>query len=578
MIFLKEGRLVGHNVLHLIYPIKTNEKSISNCLVNNDNWELLYQHEGEKEVEIHNENFHYIFPSTHHKEHISYGKRWITDSQIITYFHPSVQEALFHKKLGKLQVYRYKMSPKAFIGEVDEKLVEFEWLSTEIYSFGTNSAVLVLRVCLLENVEVLKKKNSFNTIRHNKPVQSLNVYMKFMNRIRQNYIKYETQKALNIVAYKHDGNFESIDSTNSIKFINILEKSGILPDNIMVSSVKLNNHIEDKRLKVIEPNTFVHGFIQCDLGESKLSANEIYQIIHIDDDENESGGTAAFKRQFIRNHTYNRWENYNTYYTGIEYGAVTFVDTTGFENVPYYKGQSSFEDFPNLLYQHHCRMYLIMIVLQYYYREELQEIIGRYARLELIDGYKLDEVNARQILKDYYDLNQFVFFKRITQEIQGIEMWNFYLEIFGINSLYENASKDVSELNQRLIEQHANEQEEHQRIQKIAQQKQEEDIRRLTIIAAFTGLFGMNLIIPFFEFVKLTDEQKEGLAKFIQYFGIQLNNSAINIIGKIVEVISLLLGICLNAVVILIIIFIFKNYKPFSTLWPKKRKEETKGQ
>lgn len=568
MNILQKERLAGHNVLHLIYPIKTNEKSISDCLINDENWDVLYKND-HVEKDIHNDNFYYIFPTTHHKERINEGKQWLSDTQVITYFHPSVQEALFHKKLGKLQAFRYKMTPKAFIGEMDEQFVEIEWLSTEIFSFGSNSAVLILRVCLLENVEVIKDENSFTTIRHHEPVQSLNTYMKFINRIRQNYEKFVHQPKLKIVAEKVNEHYKI--SPPAI-FFDVFENSGILPENVIISSVKLNDHQEDHRLKTIEPNTFVHSLIQCDLNGMSLSTNELYQIIHIDDVEGESGGNAAFKRQYVRNNTYKRWENYNTYYTGIEYGAVTFIDTTAYKDVPYYEAKSSFFDFPNLLYQHHCRMYLIMIVLQYYYREELQEIIGRYARLELKDDYKLDEVNARQILKDYYDLNQFVFFKRISQEIQGTEMWNFYLQTFGINSIYEDASKDVLELNQRLIEQHANEQEEHQRRQKMAQQKQEEDIRKLTIIAAFTGLFGMNLIIPFFEFVSLTDEQKEGLANFIQFFGIQLNHSAIRSIANIIETISLLFGIILNAVVILLVIYIFINFKPFSTLLPKKRR------
>lgn len=565
---LQKERLAGHNVLHLIYPIKTTEKSISDCL-KSDCWEVLYKND-EDESRIHHDNFHYIFPTTHHKEHINSGKRWLSDRQIIAYFHPSVQEALFHKQLGKLQAYRYKMQPKAFIGEMDDEVIEFEWLSAEIYSFGFESGVLVLRVSMLENVEVVKEQNEFKTIRHLQPIQSLNTYMKFTNRIRQNYKKFAGQPSLKVVAQKIEEEYINIQSSI---FFNVFEKREILPKNVVISSVKINHTPKDERLKTIEPNTFVHSLIQCDLNGNPLTTNELYQIIHIDDIDGESGGNTSFKEQFIKNNVYKRWENYNTYYTGIEYGAVTFVDTTKYE-VPYYEALSSFDDFPNLLYQHHCRMYLIMMILQYYYREELQEIIGRYARLELTEDCKLDEANARKILNDYYNLNQFVFFKRISQEKQGMEMWNFYLETIGINTLYEDASKDVAELHQRLIEQHANEQEEHQRKQKIAQQNQEEDIRKLTIIAAFTGLFGMNLIIPFFEFIKLTDDQKAQLKNFIQFFGIQINNSAMNIIGNVIEIVSLVCGIVFNGVVLLIIIYIFINFKPFSTLLPKRHKKD----
>ncbi|TQE91467.1 hypothetical protein [Ureibacillus terrenus] len=102
------------------------------------------------------------------------------------------------------------------------------------------------------------------------------------------------------------------------------------------------------------------------------------------------------------------------------------------------------------------------------------------------------EESAKDILKDYYKLNQIYFFRWISQEIQGIEMWKFLYEIFGIEELYQSVVHDMQELNQRLIEKHTKKQEQEQQVQS-------KEIRTLTILAAFTGFLGINLIVPNFE-------------------------------------------------------------------------------
>ena len=38
------------------------------------------------------------------------------------------------------------------------------------------------------------------------------------------------------------------------------------------------------------------------------------------------GKKDAFKKQFVENNVYRRWENYGTYYTAIDYGTVTIAN------------------------------------------------------------------------------------------------------------------------------------------------------------------------------------------------------------------------------------------------------------
>lgn len=88
-------------------------------------------------------------------------------------------------------------------------------------------------------------------------------------------------------------------------------------------------------------------------------------------------------------------------------------------------------------------------------------------------------------MKDYYKLNQHFFFDRVSLEIQGLELWKFYQNTLGVKELYHAVQEDMRELNNRLIE--------------VASEKQNKVTENLTVVAALTGLFGMNLIIPWFE-------------------------------------------------------------------------------
>lgn len=87
-------------------------------------------------------------------------------------------------------------------------------------------------------------------------------------------------------------------------------------------------------------------------------------------------------------------------------------------------------------------------MLQLFYREQLQNLLSRYSSLPRDLLGEDQEERAKDILNDYYQLNQFSFFRRISQEIQGIELWKFYYEIFGIEELYNSVVHDMQELNQ----------------------------------------------------------------------------------------------------------------------------------
>lgn len=447
----------GENVVHLLYPLKYCDTKKIETLLKQKHWDRILHTPFEQAC-----SKDYFFA-----EDVSYENlesKLIKEKDIISYFHPSIQNMLFHQEnhfnifgepmTNTSRTFEAKLK-RGYEGELSEETLVFEWLASEIYTFSANSAFLVVRLSLHKES---KEKQQL----------ALETWMKFVNRIRQNYLKYETQDTIIVKHFNSDKSFEPFPHFVD-QFVKKLDAqlsiSTLAANDALLQTNQNNQH----RYFLHEPVAFTHAFMSTNFSDDyKLTPDELYQCIHLDDSDGESGGTAAFKDSFLQNNVYRRWENYHTYYTAIDYGAMSLINHN--------------EGMSPLFQQHHCRHYLLFIVLQLYYREELQELAGRYARLTSIED---DE--AHSILDDYYNMNQHFIFNRVSNEIQGREMWKFYYKAFEIDELYRAVNDDMKELNERNKEAHA--------------RKQEKQVRNLTVIAAFTGLLGMNLIVPTFDSV-----------------------------------------------------------------------------
>lgn len=538
---MKENRLTGHNVIHLIYPLRRKSKHIpiTHNISNNCEWEeILFSKTDSYNSD--EQNLAYIYPEVYEtNQNISQGndnyRKWIATEQLYNFFHPSVQRFLFHDD-KKLRVYRNKkIRSRIFNGffykdgkkEEEPSSVQFEWISSEIFFFSEDTAYLVIRVSLRENIEVLVNHEK----EYGHPVQKINTWMKFLNRIRQNYKKYEGQEFLGVI---EQGIQDSRIFTPTYFFNYIEEFINNNSLNVIISSLEhQHNTTEIKKYQRIEPNAYVHAFVQADLDE-QLSDTELYQILSIDEYEGESGQNNKFVEEFLHSYVYRRWEP-KTYYTSIDYGSVTICHS---KNTCYRTSEDKKYDFSDLLYQHHTRQYLILIMLQYYYRDQLQELKSLYSGLTEINK----EEQAKCVLEKYYNLNQHFFFDRITNEIQGMELWKFYQKIMDTKILYSSVKADMQELNQRLLE-------------KIGE-NQNNHIQKLTIIAALTGMLGMNLIIP----------RADNDMFFSALLGWSISNSVLKICAWIFNGFTALL-------IVYVLFIVFIDFRKF---WKLKRKRKNK--
>lgn len=520
-------KLCGYNVVHLIYPLRMNTrysslKRYNNPFENNDKWEKLYtlqdknqmradnngskENNADKQKDKDNEEKQYYFSSLYNYEEVNI----IPTEQIASYFHPTVHDILLHnihpdmKAHKKLLAYRRKKCD--FYGtyhayfEVndEEKKVDkadltltFEWLAAEVYRFN-KIHFLVIRLAMHE-----KQKGKIETV---------DKWIKFVSRVRLNHKKYCGQAQMYVGKSKQD-----------LKHVFFYWVQKFVDQEIGREFVITNRSIEPgskqkfEDFKLRETVAFVHGYICAQQNKKYWNRKELYQLISVDENPGDSGGTTDFIKTFLKHHSYDRWANYGTHYMCIDYAAITAM--TMKERCAYRKdfdknnNKKKYNIQPlYTFYQHHCKIYLLMILLQLYYREMLQELKGSYSRIGPIGK---SDYQVKRTLSDFYDLNQYFIFDRLTNEIQGVEMWEHYERCFGITPLYKSVQQDMRELNQRLIE--------------YQNERQSRSIFFLTLFAGFTGIMGMGRVI--------SEEVQEGPAAwlssdlyvaFLRYFAIVL--------------------------------------------------------
>ncbi len=479
-----DKRYIGHNVLHLFYPVDL--KVLKSHPSKNKDWEEIYTYE--KRDTGHKENIRYIFSDEYNtsipdSDEISYRK-WIDNGKFFNYFHPNIRNMLFFDKNKKFRAYRkirkagernifygefYELNEDTKKIQKDRNLIPvlFEVISNEIYLFNNDKGFLVIRLCLLENYKYSKQDHRFHK---NKGIGlennvTLDIWHKFVIRISQNYPIYETDPVIKVA------------KLNTDMFQNQNDHITIEQDDI--KDMKLFFEYVKELLDVfnhVEPVAFVHSFVQINNISKKIfTTRELYKLASLNDFEGNSGD-QSFKESFLSRHLWERWVP-DTYYTGIDYGTVTLQNI---DRVSYSYHEEHYSSFADLIYQQHTRHYLIFILLSLYYRNFLQELSGRYAELQDMNN-KQDLKKANEIISEYYNLNQQHVVGRITHNIDGIEKWNFYRRVLGIENLYSEVQKDMKELNQRKLE--------------ALNESQNKEIHQLTIIAAITGIFGMNLIL-----------------------------------------------------------------------------------
>ncbi|MHB2148297.1 CorA family divalent cation transporter [Calditrichota bacterium LG25] len=264
-------------------------------------------------------------------------------------------------------------------------------------------------------------------------------------------------------------------------------------------------HDKEKYWSIVDDRMFVHSFYRLPLkdqihnrifvqslkkffdlnAEERYHFNEKsldiwYQTIFLDS-ESPTCQNHLMMKEVLSQATYKRWSNYATFYGYSRFSSVMLVTTNEPENA---------RDFSHVLHSHFHTMYYQIAVLLFFYRGALLAFSRRSAKIVKLFQKGIQK-KGKQLLerlqKEFLLFRNRFWFKEVTAQDQGIEMFQKWAEQMNIFELMEDVKTEIREL--------------YDYIEYKNEQRENRLLFIITLIGAFllpvsviTGFLGMNIL------------------------------------------------------------------------------------
>jgi hypothetical protein len=260
----------------------------------------------------------------------------------------------------------------------------------------------------------------------------------FLSRSISLKMKNEEEVIENFSYYEERNNFKE-DVTNLPKYIHHL-----LGDGFCTSNDNNKIHIEP----IIDDRMFVISMYMndCLANEMKVYDKEQYKYENNDfwyeyvfvDGNGITCTSKHMKKKFLEESTYDRWIENSTLFGISRYSFVLLTKNDWFAN--------------NVLKVHMYTMYFQIFSLLLSYRASILNFSHRVAILnvknEKNDQAKLSDLQEEvsKIYADYIDFQNNLFFREVTAQDQGIELYEKALNIMSIKEQIADLDKEIEEL------------------------------------------------------------------------------------------------------------------------------------
>lgn len=229
--------------------------------------------------------------------------------------------------------------------------------------------------------------------------------------------------------------------------------------------------------------------VNCWYGNDKLSAqvkeggkNEQddfvkgdfwYKYVFVDNGTDETCQNDEMKQALLKTSTYFRWQKWGTLYGVSRYSFVALTDRQWFAT--------------NVLAMHMRTIYSRMFELIIIQRASMLRFSGEVTKVSALSGKATKEVATRigSLYKEYIRFVNQIYFRNVTVQDQGIELYNMLMEQFASGEQIKELDEEIGEL--------------YQYITLLVDQKRNENGEKLNLLAAaflpataLAGLFGMN--------------------------------------------------------------------------------------
>ncbi|MEA1953568.1 MAG: CorA family divalent cation transporter [Campylobacterota bacterium] len=358
------------------------------------------------------------------------------------YFYEYVRKALYsNKSMDEKQTsyyFEYKEQKGTYELEVNDKKYKLDIDGISMRTFDTNVGILSIELSNYEYrdpesilvindfarrlyPQFLAGKNNLEYVKNNLLPQSVTLYLS--EKIEEDYSYYEDMKniqkdATNLPNFIHallGDKFTSHSNDNKIHIEPIIDDRMFVVSMYMHDDIveEMKKYDEDKNAYAYENDDFWYKYIFVDAGD-KMCQNK------------------HMTKNLIKETTYERWIEWGTLF-GIS--RYSFVALTG-----QWFGE-------NRLKPHMHTMYFQIFTLLLAYRASMLNFSKRVADVSVGDrGVQELQAEVTAIYKDYINFQNNLFFRELTAQEQGIELYNQALKVMQTEKHIKDLDNEIAEL------------------------------------------------------------------------------------------------------------------------------------
>ena len=382
------------------------------------------------------------------------------------YFHDFVKDSIYNLDDFKENATSYYFEKDnisdTFEIEIKNKLYNLKLKNISLRIFDTGVGILSIEAenHENENLEDILKINDF----------ARRVYPQFLG---ENFDVSKTQEAFlpsKIKIDKYEENFSNFaDEVKQKPFVKIGKHILNILGNIFSQNFECNKYL-------IQPIIDDRMFVNCWYGNDEFVQNidnkqdELYKYIFIDG-EQLTIQDKDMQKELIKQSLYTRWKNYNTLFGITRYSFVCISEMNEFtKNV--------------LPLPHMQTMYYQMATILLATRASILRFSDEITAISDISDNPSDRIE--NLYKNYLRFKNKLYFKEITAQEQGLELYDKAREIMRIDSDINDLAIEISSLNNFAFV--LDEKEEKKEMNKLTK------LGTIFIPGTFiAGIFGMNV-------------------------------------------------------------------------------------
>jgi hypothetical protein len=368
------------------------------------------------------------------------------------YFHDFVSDFIFEQKRVKrnsvLKPVEYfeprtadkKLSLQIVMPNDNSSSLEFPITHMAIHKFYNNVGILAIQVTAEENGDT--KQKLWRALREQAYPISLFAATKFNKMARIIYKSFEMQQQENQIPQKvrvMEGKnvYSGLEHDFTKAFSTPPKNSSIIISHIFKSLIERFSGNDNFEI-LLDDRAIVYSFLALKgpMPHSIFQHEQLNQmfsrILYIDDPGSEYVYEPKFINTLMNTNLYKRWAHYGNLYGYTRYSSV-------------YLGYEAF--FKEEVFKQFNSMYYQLALLSLFYRVTLLDFSKRIVGATNSLIKKRNRCDFKKLRKEFVRFHNVYWFKEITNQDQGIEIFDLYRNALEFDKIYEQVKDEIERAN-----------------------------------------------------------------------------------------------------------------------------------